>query len=162
MPTFIKTGFWEKAVKGFKGWLDLDSWFESKKGYKSYVANLGATAANEIVPKYVFENTIGNVTFQTVNTGQYHIVLPEAVDFSKIYVTGIGDGWARYVGLAAINGNTIAGYLNFFTGVPNTSSNIIEMFTDLNQPYRTLFDSDPLNPTQFGTTGIYIEIRIYN
>ena len=29
MPTFIKAGFWEKAVKGFKGWLDLDQWFSS-------------------------------------------------------------------------------------------------------------------------------------
>ena len=29
MPTFIKTGFWEKAEKGFKGWLDLDLLIES-------------------------------------------------------------------------------------------------------------------------------------
>jgi len=24
MPTFIKTGFWEKSAKGFKGWLNLE------------------------------------------------------------------------------------------------------------------------------------------
>lgn len=29
MPTFIKTGFWEKAEKGFKGWLNLDQLINS-------------------------------------------------------------------------------------------------------------------------------------
>lgn len=29
MATFIKTGFWEKAQKGFKGWLNLDQLIES-------------------------------------------------------------------------------------------------------------------------------------
>jgi len=24
MPTFIKAGYWERAVKGYKGWLNLD------------------------------------------------------------------------------------------------------------------------------------------
>ena len=25
MPTFIKTGYWERASKGLKGWLNLDN-----------------------------------------------------------------------------------------------------------------------------------------
>lgn len=29
MPYFIKTGFWEKSKKGFKGWLNLDDLIES-------------------------------------------------------------------------------------------------------------------------------------
>lgn len=29
MPTFIKTGYWEKAKKGLKGYLDLDFFFST-------------------------------------------------------------------------------------------------------------------------------------
>jgi hypothetical protein len=29
MPTFIKTGFWEKHKSGYKGWLNLDDLFKS-------------------------------------------------------------------------------------------------------------------------------------
>jgi hypothetical protein len=29
MPTFIKTGFWEKVAKGYKGWLNLDDLIHS-------------------------------------------------------------------------------------------------------------------------------------
>jgi len=29
MPTFIKTGFWEKVTKGAKGWLNLDQLIQS-------------------------------------------------------------------------------------------------------------------------------------
>lgn len=32
MATFIKTGFWEKAQYGFKGWLNLDQLIESIAG----------------------------------------------------------------------------------------------------------------------------------
>jgi hypothetical protein len=30
MPTFIKTGYWEKLQKGYKGWLNLDEFFIGK------------------------------------------------------------------------------------------------------------------------------------
>lgn len=32
MPHFIKTGFWEKAEKGFKGWLNLDQLIQNASG----------------------------------------------------------------------------------------------------------------------------------
>jgi len=39
MPTFIKTGFWEKKAKGYKEWLDLDLLIQS-------IAGGGVTANN--------------------------------------------------------------------------------------------------------------------
>jgi hypothetical protein len=35
MSTFIKTGFWEKAQQGFKGWLDLDQLINQVAGVGS-------------------------------------------------------------------------------------------------------------------------------
>jgi len=32
MAHFVKTGFWEKAARGFKGWLNLDDLIESVAG----------------------------------------------------------------------------------------------------------------------------------
>jgi hypothetical protein len=43
MPTFIKTGFWEKTKKGYREWLNLDQFVESKipsPTYKVFTALL--------------------------------------------------------------------------------------------------------------------------
>jgi hypothetical protein len=50
MPTFIKTGYWEKLQKGYKGWLNLDDLIGSSIG-------IGTT---NFIPKYVAPNTLGN------------------------------------------------------------------------------------------------------
>jgi len=39
MPTFIKTGFWEKVAKGYKGWLNLDDLIHS-------IANTSSSSSN--------------------------------------------------------------------------------------------------------------------
>jgi len=61
MPTFIKTGFWEKARKGYKEWLNLDQFIESKipvPTYKVYTALLTQTGTDAPVA-IVLENTLG-------------------------------------------------------------------------------------------------------
>jgi len=50
MPTFIKTGYWEKVQKGYKGWLNLDDLIGSSIG----------TGTTNFIPKYVGPNTLGN------------------------------------------------------------------------------------------------------
>lgn len=40
MPTFIKSGFWEKTSKGFKGWLNLDDLIKLVSGsFASLIGN---------------------------------------------------------------------------------------------------------------------------
>lgn len=39
MPTFIKTGFWEKVAKGYKGWLNLDDLISSIASTSSASSN---------------------------------------------------------------------------------------------------------------------------
>lgn len=50
MPTFIKTGYWEKIQKGYKGWLNLDDLIGSSIG----------TGTTNFIPKYVGPNTLGD------------------------------------------------------------------------------------------------------
>lgn len=41
MPTYIKTGFWEKAQFGFKGWLDLEKLIQSVSSSATWGAITG-------------------------------------------------------------------------------------------------------------------------
>jgi hypothetical protein len=57
MPTYIKTGFWEKAKKGYKEWLNLDQFVESKiptPTYKVYTALLTQSGGDDGA---ILENT---------------------------------------------------------------------------------------------------------
>lgn len=55
MPTFIKTGFWEKARKGYKEWLNLDQFIESKipvptyKVFTAFLTQSGGDNSNVFV-----------------------------------------------------------------------------------------------------------------
>ena len=73
MPTFIKTGFWEKARKGYKEWLNLDQFIESKipvPTYKVYTALL--TQTGEDAPTAtVLENTLGDIVWTRIDEGIY-------------------------------------------------------------------------------------------
>ena len=80
MPTFIKTGFWEKLSKAPKEYLNLDNLIQSIGGggtpYKKYVAFLSQESINPPVAT-VLENTLGgDVTFTYVSTGEYLVNLP--------------------------------------------------------------------------------------
>jgi len=150
MATFIKTGFWEKARKGYKEWLNLDELIQSlappapEPAYKVFTAlltqsggsafgdrvsgdtlTLGVTyliavnpdnedltifgAPNSNVGTHficttvgvltsanlyfdygapvttVLENTIGNIWFTYVDTGQYYINSPNLFTNNKTY-----------------------------------------------------------------------------
>ena len=98
MPTFIKAGFWEKARKGYKEWLNLDELIESKiptttsttttlAPYKVYTALLTQTGTNAPVAT-VLENTLGvNVTFSYDLVGQYFLFAVGALTVNKTFVT---------------------------------------------------------------------------
>jgi len=78
MATFIKTGFWEKARKGYKEWLNLDELIQSlappapEPAYKVYVAIVTQSGSTNPVAT-VLENTIGAITIIRGGTGQYAI-----------------------------------------------------------------------------------------
>jgi hypothetical protein len=78
MATFIKTGFWEKARKGYKEWLNLDELIQSlappapEPAYKVYTALLTQTGTNAPVAT-VLENTIGAITIMRSGTGEYRV-----------------------------------------------------------------------------------------
>jgi hypothetical protein len=48
MPTFIKTGFWEKQAKGFRGWLNLDDLIVSITGGSSAPRYITITSDREL------------------------------------------------------------------------------------------------------------------
>ena len=91
MPTYIKTGFWEKARKGYKEWLNLDqlitnivtSLIPPAPTYKVYTALL--TQSGTTAPAAtVLENTLGTtVTFSYTFAGQYLISFGVAPNFGK-------------------------------------------------------------------------------
>ena len=78
MPTFIKTGFWEKTRKGYKEWLNLDELIQSlappapEPAYKVYTALLTQTGTNAPVTT-VLENTIGSITIIRSGVGEYRV-----------------------------------------------------------------------------------------
>lgn len=59
MPTFIKTGFWEKVAKGYKGWLNLDD----------LIASIASGNANDTSLTFLQEEIqyVNNTTIYEVN-----------------------------------------------------------------------------------------------
>jgi hypothetical protein len=79
MPTYIKTGFWEKARKGYKEWLNLDQLITNivtplippAPTYKVYTALLSQTGENAPTA-IVLENTLGgNIVWTRIDEGVY-------------------------------------------------------------------------------------------
>jgi len=56
MPTFIKTGFWEKVAKGYKGWLNLDDLIASIASGSSSAAPTFPTVQSNI--QYINDTTM--------------------------------------------------------------------------------------------------------
>lgn len=85
MPTFIKPGFWEKKVKGYKEWLNLDQLIESKitpptptASYKVYTALLTQSGSSNIFQIGSGLLTIG-VTYQILEDAG-----PSGWDFTNV------------------------------------------------------------------------------
>lgn len=74
MPTFIKTGFWEKLSKAPKEYLNLDNLIQSIGGgtsYKKYVAILQNGSAFSSPDVYVLENNLGfDINWSPLQGGQ--------------------------------------------------------------------------------------------
>ena len=119
MPTFIKTGFWEKTRKGYKEWLNLDQFVESKiptSTYKVYTALLSQTGV-QIPISSIQEDTIGSsMTFIRGITGQYQIVFND-VPFSRIndvyYSINSGNGSSTTISIQT-GAYGIANSLSFY------------------------------------------------
>lgn len=67
MPTYIKTGFWEKLQKGHKGYLNLDNLISVKKVYTAYITQ---TSDNAPVAT-ILKNELSTVTWNYISTGIY-------------------------------------------------------------------------------------------
>lgn len=90
MPTFIKTGFWEKLSRAPKEYLNLDNLIRSVAGetsYKKYVALLTQSGINPPIPT-VLENTFGDeVTFEYLGPGLYGVTFPFIVPREKVWIS---------------------------------------------------------------------------
>ena len=77
MPTFIKTGFWEKLSRAPKEYLNLDNLIQSlappapEPTYKVYTASLTQTGTDAPVAN-VLENTIGDIVWTYSSDGRIH------------------------------------------------------------------------------------------
>ena len=62
MPTFIKTGFWEKHKSGYNGWLNLDDLFKSFLSYVPVNYVVKSTYAEMIADGTPLVTTIYSIT----------------------------------------------------------------------------------------------------
>lgn len=91
MPTFIKTGFWEKAQKGYKEWLNLDNLITSSIGtgtpnqvafwgasglsgsdnlyWNNTSGRLGIGLTTPLVKLHVYDNSAGDTMYVENNGG---------------------------------------------------------------------------------------------
>jgi hypothetical protein len=140
MPTFIKTGFWEKAKKGYKDWLNLDEWFSTKdtRPYKVYIAVLKQVAINPPTAS-ILENTLGIIpSYTRSQAGQYVIsgITPTLYSTNKLFIQIQG-------------------------GLVNSISNEIGSGPDEGKIQILNYDETG-SLTDFGANPVYIEIRVYN
>jgi hypothetical protein len=95
MSTFIKTGFWEKALKGYKGWLNLDDLIMSlSPTINLYSAtffdstlqtNGGATTANQVLINSTQNAngfTLNSNRIDVTNAGTYFLSLALQLAFT--------------------------------------------------------------------------------
>jgi hypothetical protein len=92
MPTYIKTGFWDKIVgnnpqqaKAPKQWLNLDLLISKSRGYKVYSALLTQTNGNDPTA-IVLENTLGPITYQYSTVGRYSILSSSLFTTDKTFI----------------------------------------------------------------------------
>ena len=145
MPTFIKTGFWDKLInnnpqqaKAPKGWLNLDKLIESKIPpapgpiYKVYSAKVEMSDGSATV----FENTLGVTITWTASSGQ------------------ISTG--AVIGL--IGQNNV--YVQVSSCAITSSPKIVSgEFTPT--PWQVIIKQTDNAGVQDSTQAIYVEIRVY-
>lgn len=77
MPTFIRTGFWEKASKGFKGWLNLDDLITSLAGSATWGAITG-TLSNQTDLQTILDTKLSKLITANRQTASYTLVIGDA------------------------------------------------------------------------------------
>lgn len=145
MPTFIKTGFWEKLSKAPKEYLNLDNLIQSIGGgggtsYKKYVAILQNGSASSSPDVTVLENTLGyDINWTPLITGQRY----EGVISSS-------DTFPEYKTVCFSEVNLDASTLERYSGLGWSNDTRVALYAiEANGDYATTF----------GT--IYVEIRVY-
>ena len=143
MPTYIKTGFWEKARKGYKEWLNLDSLVQSliQPNYKIYRALLNQQDDENPVA-IVLENTFGfDFEWNRTDVGQYSFYHP-IFDINKTHY---------FINTSTTPEEAFAS-LYFLVDTPNNGINI------------TTTNSEEWPPVQSDNKLYYtpVEIRVYN
>jgi hypothetical protein len=152
MPTYIKTGYWDKVIgnnpqqaKAPKGWFNLDKFVEDKippipePAYKVYTALFNQSGTNDPSINAVLQNTIGTFTVTRNNTGIYY--------FTSTAFNGFSSN--NKVAILITNGNSLTGlykaqYIPPINAVQVISTDTLGIVTD------GLFSSAT------------IEIRMYN
>jgi hypothetical protein len=129
MPTYIKTGFWEKARKGYKEWLNLDQLITNivtplippTSTYKVYTALL--TQFGEDAPTaVVLQNTLGgNIVWSRYSEGVYEATLIGAFVENKTFTlinstedgedNGVDASWSKRVSDDKVGVRTSSGSL---------------------------------------------------
>jgi len=108
MPTFIKTGFWEKLSDGYRGWLNLDDLIRSLMPTSSSAISFPIVQSNAI--QYITDTTAINIDF-----AQYPIYSDELIfsnlvsvnydiNFNYVYSNAV-----RFPQLVNVNGLYING-----------------------------------------------------
>jgi hypothetical protein len=132
MPTFIKTGFWEKTKKGYREWLNLDQFVESKipsPTYKVFTALLTQSGGDDAIIINSGVLTIG-VTYQIVHDG------PIPGDFTNVGAPNNNDD-TFFIATGTIPNNWGNYNLRYNTGAPvatileNTIGNVWFSYSDI-------------------------------
>jgi hypothetical protein len=139
MPTFIKTGFWEKTRKGYKEWLNLDQLIQTlvppptPPTYKVYTAQImmGDGSAT------VFENTLGVTITWTATSGQ----------ISSGAVTGL------------IGQNNVYVQVSSATASGNNIYIVSGQFTP--SPWVVRVEQNDNTGSATNEQSVYVEIRVY-
>ena len=153
MATFIKTGFWEKARKGYKEWLNLDELIQSlapEPAYKVYTALFTQSGTNAPVVT-IISNTLGlTLTWGRSSAGNYFggDIASQCPDGKTVFITSnVSNGGAfgtdpKEAYLWTVNSGA-SRFLNF--NIKAISSSGASTSVDWDSP-----------------KAILIEIRVYN
>jgi len=97
MPTFIKTGLWEKASKSFKGWLNLDQLIQdnvsSNKNKKIYTAIISQTGTSAPVVNTLLEDGISSPVWSYSAVGTFLLTKTGAFTVNKTVPSKIDAGY---------------------------------------------------------------------
>jgi len=134
MPTYIKTGFWEKARKGYKEWLNLDQLITNivtplippAPSYKVYTALLQQDLTGAPVAT-VLENTLGGtVVWSRLDPGEYQATVSGLFTLNKTMIqisSNSGQGNTVTFGVTDTNTIEIGTADDSFTLADNLLSN---------------------------------------